>query len=287
MKTISILISILFTSHNLLASEMVGALSASQGGTGRAAVEATEAIYLNPASLALVDGFHTGLSYQTGFLSDDISRNTYGVTFTDATEGIMMPGSFSYRRHAINSQGSRFSENEFRGALGYRILPRLSMGLGVSHLRATTSDGTEFNQTNLDLGLLIGLTPDWGLSFSGENLVDQTGDQDLPLALRRLSRVAVGTQYEFERKIRFRYEALMPLYLENTQLLAHRFGMGFDLANRFALNAGYSVDDAIEQNWASVGFGWMGPRLKLAYSYQTESRSDLGVRHLVDLWVDI
>ena len=268
------------------ASEMISALSASQGGTGRAAVEATEAIYLNPASLALVQGFHTGFGYQTGFLSKDVSRNTYSVTLADATKDIMFPGSFGYRRHSINAQGRRFSENEFRAGLGYRLMPRLSLGLGANHLRATTSAGVEHNQTNVDLGVLIGLMPQWGLSFSGENLVDRS-EVDIPEALRRLSRVAIGTQYVHEKSITFRYEALMPLYLENTQLLAHRFGLGFDLKNRISLNTGYSVDDSLSQNWTSLGFAWKGPRLKLAYSYQVEDRSSLGSRHLVDLWVDI
>ena len=285
MKKLPLVTLFLFFAEVSLATEMVGALSAGMGGTGRASVEVNESLYLNPASLALMQGFNTGASYQSGFTSKNISRNTYSVALSDATEGVMLPGAFGYRRHNINGQGLRFKENEFRGGAAYRINDRVSFGLGVSHLRAENQTGVEFNQTNINSGILIGLQPNWGLSLTGENLLE--GKEDLPPALVRLSRVALGTQYVHERTITFRYEALMPLYMENSQFLGHRAGIGFSLKTSFGLNLGYSVDDALAQNWSSIGLSWKGPRLKLAYSLQRENRSDLGTRHLVDLWLDI
>lgn len=272
-------------SLQLMATEMVGAISAGMGGTGRAAVEPNESLYLNPAALALLRDFHTGFSYQSGFLAQDISRNTYSVTMTDATKEILFPGGFSYRRHNINGRGQRYKENEFRGGLGYRVTDRFSMGLGVSHLRALDPAGADVNQTNVDVGLLIGLRPEWGLSFSGENLIK--GGEDIPVALQRLSRAALGTQYIYQRTFTLRYEALMPLYLRESQFLGHRMGLGIGVQRGFGLNLGYSVDDSIGQNWSSVGILWKGPRLKIAYSFQNEDRANLGVRHLVDLWVDL
>ena len=285
MKFLILIFSSLLFSFNVFATEMVGALSAGQGGTGRAAAEGSETVYLNPAGLALLNQFYTAVSYQSGFTGKDISRNTYSLTFTDGTKGTLLPGALGYRRHQISERGIHYKENEFRGGLGYRLNDRISMGLAATHLRAESQRGENYSQTNFDLGFLFGLMPNWGLSFSGENLLE--AKDNIPVALRRFSRLALGTQYVFERSLTFRYEALMPLYTENTQLLAHRLGLGIDMKGNFGLNAGFSVDDEQAQNWSSIGLSWRGPRLQLAYSLQQENRSGLGTRHLIDLWVDI
>ena len=267
------------------ATEMVGALSAGQGGTGRAAVEGSESLYLNPASLALMNKFYSAISYQSGFTQKDVSRNTYSITFTDATDSAFLPGALGYRRHQISDRGIHYKENEFKAGAAFRLTDRVSAGFGGSYLSAESQLGDNHSQYNLDGGLLFGLLPNWGLSLSGENLLKQ--DEALPLALRRISRVAMGTQYVFQHMVTLRYEALMSLYTENTQLLGHRAGFGINMRGNFMFNAGYSVDDARAQNWGSVGLAWRGPRLKLAYSVQKEDRSELGTRHLIDLWMDI
>lgn len=284
MLLIKIIITLLFVA-NAQATEMVGALSAGMGGTGRAAAESTDSLFLNPAGIALMGGFYSGMAYQSGFTAKDVSRNTYGITMTDATKGVFLPGSFGYRRHKINLHGQNLNEDEFKVGLGYRLTPRLSLGLGGSYLRAQNDAGQKFKQHNLDFGMLMGLQPNWGLSLTGENLIEQS--EVIPLGLKRSSRVALGTQYVFRRAITFRYESLLPLYIENTQLLGHRFGLGVLMRKDIYLNGGFSVDDAAAQNWSSIGVAWKGPRLKIAYSFQKEGRSDLGTRHLVDLWVDI
>lgn len=267
------------------ATDLVGAISGGMGGTGRAAVETNESLFLNPAAIALFDKFYTGFSYQSGFTDTNISRNIWGITMTDGTPGIMFPGAFSYRRHHINDQGRVTRENEFKAGMGFRWHSRVSLGLGVSHLRAVAYDGEKITQNNVDFGFLFGLRPNWGLSLSGENLIE--AKDDVPQALLRPSRAALGTQYVMDRRVTFRYEALMPLYTENDSLLAHRAGLSIATRGHFFLNGGYSVDDNRQENWSSVGFTWKGPRLKLAYSVQTESRSGLGTRHFVDLWTDI
>jgi hypothetical protein len=225
------------------------------------------------------------MSYLSGFTGQDVSRNTLSLTMTDGTKGLMFPGSFSYRRHKVSDQGRHFTENEFRGGFGVRINPRLSVGVAAAHLNAEGPGGLGFSQTQFDVGMLIGLQPDWGLSITGENLIE--GEANVPESLRRPSQVAIGTQYIFERAITARYEVLRPIYLDNSGLLAHRFGVSFQMKGHFALNGGYSVDDTLGQNWATVGVAWRGPRLKLAYSLQNEARSGLGNRHFVDLWLDI
>lgn len=275
----------LFFSFQVHATEMVGALSAGMGGTGRAAIQSNESLYLNPASIALVDKFYSGASYQSGFLSEGISRNTYSINLTDGTADTMFPGSLGYRRHRISDYGQQYSEDEFKVGMGYRITQRMSLGLAGSYLKAVDEGQTIHKQTNLDLGFLVGLSPSWGVSLSGENLLK--AKSDIPAALQRRAQAALGTQYIYKSYIITRYEVLLPLHTENTDELAHRFGLGFTLRGDFLLNLGYSVDDNVSQNWSSAGLAWMGPRLRLAYSFQKEERMGLGTRHLVDLWFDL
>ncbi len=263
---------------------MVGAVSAALGGTGRAAVESNESLYLNPAGIALLDGFYTGFFLQQGFVDRDISRRSYGITLSDGTEGLVFPGSLGFRRNTINQGSAQFKENEFKAGFSHRLTQRVSLGLGASFLRARDPDGIVYSQNNLDLGTLIGLMPNWGLSISGENLIK--AESRIPHALVRNSYVAVGTQYILTGFFTFRYEALLPLYLQQQQYLAHRAGASITMAGDFHLNTGFSIDDSRRQNWTSVGVAWRGPRLKFAYAYQTEGRQGLGERHLIDMWLD-
>ena len=283
MKWISSLLLIVLC-HSSQATEMVGAISAGMGGTGRAAVESIESLYLNPASLALIEEFHFGAAYQTGFLHQDISRNTYSVNLSDGTKGVMFPGSLGYRSHKITQGGESFKEQEIKIGFGHRLTERINIGLAYTYLDGEGRAGAAHKQHNVDAGALVGLMPNWGLSLTGENLIKR--DENLPLAFQRPSRIALGTQLIVRSILVARYEVLTPLYENRSDLLTHRFGMGALLKSNFMLNLGYSVDDLSQQNWASGGLVWRGPRLKLAYSIQNESRQQLGNRHLVDLWLD-
>lgn len=284
MKWTSVVL-IFMISFQSRASEMVGALSAGMGGTGRTAVQSSEAVYLNPASLALMNRFFTGISYQTGFTQKDVSRTSYSLVLTDGTPGLMFPGSFGFRRNRVRSAGVEYSENEYRGGLGYRLHPRVSLGIGLSYLDAAGPALGVFEQWNGAVGALFGLTPNWGLSLTGENLIKP--NEQIPEPLRRNSRLSLGTQYVHEHYLTLRYEVTSPLYVKNSQYFGHRAGVSIGMTNDFALSGGYSADDALEQNWSSLGLAWIGPRLRVAYSYQNEERQGLGVRHLVDLWCDI
>lgn len=264
---------------------MVGALSAGMGGTGRAAVQSNESLYLNPASIALMSQFYAGAAYQSGFVQKNTTRSTYSVNLTDGMPGTLFPASLGYRRHRISAPHESWDENEIKLAFGYRITDRLSFGGGWTHLRAEDEFSRRVKQNNGDLGFLYGLQPNWGLSINVENFVDNK-DPQRPQSLQRLSQWAVGTQYIFEHFLTARYEGLVPLYQDN-QKIGHRMGLGVALKSYFHMSFGYSVEDSIAQNWTSGGLAWMGPRLKIAYSYQTESRSGLGDRHLVDLWFDL
>lgn len=280
-----LIISLCFWSFRLQATDLVGAISAGMGGTGRAGAVANETLFLNPAALTLFDRFYVGSSYQSGFLSKDISRNTYSLIMTDGTPDLIFPGALAYRRHSINSAGIHYTENEFRGGVGYRFSERINIGVAGKYLKAEQQNGSHYSQTNFDAGMLVGVLPNWGFSLSAENLV--RARSTLPQALQRRSRVALGTQLILDRVITLRYEALMPLHTEKTQVSGHRLGASVVMKASFLLLAGYSLDDATGQSWSSIGLGWQGPRLKLAYSMQNEQRAGLGTRHFVDLWFDL
>ena len=265
---------------------MIGAKSAGMGSTGRAAVEAVESLYLNPASIALMRDFHLGTSYQTGFLGKDLSRNTYSFTATDASPGVLFPASFGYRMHSLNMAGQSAEEQEFRLATGLRLGKRLSVGLGGSYITSDVGGGRVFRQGNLHAGVLFALMSNWGFSLTADGLLDAS-DKSRPEALDRPRQWALGTQYLMGRMLRFRWEALAPLEAAQRWDFAHHVGVGVLMQSNFSLNLGYSVDDLLGQNWGSAGLAWEGPRLKIAYSFQRESRQELGTRHLVDLWLDI
>lgn len=268
------------------ANPMVGAISAGMGGTGRAGIQNNESLYLNPATIALLGKTYAGGSYLSGYQNRNVTRSTYSVVLTDAGDDLIFPGSLGYRRHNIGSPTANYVENDFKVGLARRLHDRLSIGFGFNHLIGEHEEsGTRITQNNADVGLLIGLQPNWGLSVTGENLIKASNN--VPEELRRASQVAIGTQVVIHHFVTGRYELLMPLYTNTNAHLGHRAGVGISLEGYMSLSGGYSIDDYLGQNWMSVGLGWLGPRLKVAYSYQNEQRQKLGDRHLVDLWFDI
>ena len=88
------LLFLFFSAHG---DPMAGAVSAAMGGTGRAAVEEGESVFLNPAALALMDRVYFGVGHQKGSLKG-VHRDLYSVTLTDGT-----PGSVVFRCIGLSS----------------------------------------------------------------------------------------------------------------------------------------------------------------------------------------
>ena len=275
---------LLFSFFSAHGDPMAGAVSAAMGGTGRAAVQEGESVFLNPAALALMDRVYFGVGYQRGSLKG-VHRDLYSVTVTDGTPGLLFSGALAYRRHRIRYQESSFSENEFRVGLGYRFSERLSMGLSFNHWKTENPSGVSLRKDNADVGLLLGLKPNWGLSLVGENLFSKNSNSfNLP---GKQSRISLGTQYIYLGFWTFRYEILQTMFVEQKQSPKHRVGMAFGLQSHFYLNLGFSMEDHSDRNWVSAGLSWRGPRLKLAYGLQSEQGQNPGQRHLIDLWFDL
>ncbi len=273
-----------FTAHSHF---MAGSISASMGGTGRAGVQGNESLFLNPAALAFLDHFYMGVGYQSGFLLRDVHRESYGGILIDSTPELIASGALAYRRHRIRQgKKQRFMEDEFKLGLAYALSAKLSLGLAATHLKAKneTNMNREIEQTNGDVGLLLALTPHWNLSLVGENILDR--DSKVPVALIRESLISLGTQYIYKLFLTLRYEILHPME-KNSSLFSHRMGLGMKLQSYFHLNVGLALDEHSGQTRVTAGFSWLGPRLKLAYAFQSERKQRLGDRHLVDLWFDI
>jgi len=280
-----LLIALFFTALSAPGSQLVGASTAGLGGAGTAAVENIDSLYLNPAALASNTKLNFGSGYIFGSLVPGVSRETYSITMSDGSPGVAIPGAFGYRYHRVGIGEQTYREQEFRGGFALRLHRIVSLGLGLSHI-SSQGDVWQFRQKNADVGLLVNVKRQWGLSLVAEGLVKPK--DNLPEALRRQTRWGLGSHVNVMRILDLRYDVKSALHNEvNGDRFVHRVGLGFLLRGFFQLNFGASFDDILEQNWLTTGVVFTGPKLKVGYSIQNEDRMGLGMRHFVDLWLDL
>lgn len=265
---------------------MLSAKSSALGGAGRAAVESVDSLYLNPAGIGLLNSYYFGSGYAYGSLSPGVARETFAFTLTDGTPGVMVPGSLGYRYHRVHMDQQDFKEHEFRAGFGRKLGNRFSVGAAYTNIRSEGDQGLVYRQNNADVGVLFMATEAVSFSLTGEGLIKQ--DAEIPVGLQRTSRWGLGTLFKLEQLLQLRYDVLSPLYAKvREDRFIHQVGLGLTMRGYFTVNLGFINDDVLENNWYTAGLVWEGPRLKLGYSLQNETRAGLGTRHLVDLWLDI
>ena len=282
-----LLLIILINFPLIVSAQTLSSKSSGLGGAGRASVESIDSLYLNPAAIGLLDRYYFGSGYYSGLSNMGAERETFSVTLTDGTQGVMLPGGLAYRYHRVGVGNVSYREHELRGGFGVKLTKRLSAGGSFTNIRSDAPNADSFRQNNIALGLLLGLTPNWGLAVTGEGLIEQ--DEKLPTELQRASRWGLGTSYQYLKILQLRYDVQSAVHeaVENTGRYSNQVGISLLMRGYFLVNVGFINDDIRGQNWTTGGISWEGPRLKVGYSLQSEDRAGLGVRHFVDLWLNL
>ncbi|MCB0411408.1 MAG: hypothetical protein KDD22_02710, partial [Bdellovibrionales bacterium] len=127
------LVSLLNPNQNYAdAQYLIGPTSAAFGGAGVAAVNGSEAVYINPAALAHAPNFEGSLIYQDGYLAQDTHRTYMGATLIDNSEMVIVPGSLSYLQGSQTNPGGAPSEDQrWQMSFGGFIYRNLALGANV------------------------------------------------------------------------------------------------------------------------------------------------------------
>ncbi|XGC80746.1 hypothetical protein ACES2L_15585 [Bdellovibrio bacteriovorus] len=238
-------------------------ISAATGGTGRAAVEAGDAAFLNPASLVHLRGH---------YLFSSFAENEFAVALSDNTQESAFPASLGYVSKTIELPNDEIVQSDITFSLAEFIADKWSFGI-TGHYFQLKIPGASYSQPNADLGILY--TPE---SHIGWALVVYNAfgkDEDIPEAYRPETSVGGGFNYIYQSRVRFRLDATSKsLYMAGIETYINDFVI---------TRLGYQNNTEDKRELITAGLGFKGPRFALNYAYQGNSQISGDYRHSVDL----
>lgn len=266
---------IIFTTFSILFSSIVfaqthyGAISAAAGNAGVAAVELTDGIRLNPATLPFYPMKQIVLSYE---------KDQQTALIADNGREALFPAGVYYSQ----GEDDTFKNKSFHLVLGYQLFKNLSLGADVyrSELK-TKSNGQNFKQMKADFGVFMRVNSFFnaGLALKGTPLEDTDLPDTVDKAVFLTGGVALSYKNFFQLKADVEKQTEQAV---DSDRLAFRLGIETYLNEWIIARVGYINDNIREYNTFTAGLGFAGPQFGLHYAYQ-EKASDGDSLHVVDL----
>ncbi len=275
---------ILISLFIFLTSAQVGSVSDAMGGAGIAGAHPYESAILNPAALIEFKTKYFGMQQRKADLGPSLEQDQYSFFFTDAGEMSAVPGTVFYRQRSNKFLDQKVREQHLQISGAAALTQKLAVGLSGYKIKTDLMSGEDYNQYNADLGAYWLALPDLAIGgvFRG---VMGSKNTVWPLS-QVLPTIGSGAEYRFFEMFKVRYDVNYVLEQNGNKRFRHQVGGEVRYDFLLALRAGFSQDDRLGENRLTLGAGWDGPRLKVAYSYQKEDRKDLGDAHSVDMWFD-
>jgi hypothetical protein len=275
----------LILSFSISANAYVGSVSAATGEAGRAAVEASETPYGNPASLAFLSGYYFAAGFGAAKKSVGGTAQDLAVSLTDNMRDTVLATSLSYVQNTNrpDSQSEEALSRQFKLSFGNFLRPGFAFGLAVNHKDDRLLE-SRFAQTNLQSGFLWAPNRDFGAALVMDNLLPPA--QNVPLAYRLKKTTAFGASYNYKRFVRLKGD----LISEDNNSFGKptlAFGMESYMNRWLILRWGLQRNNLEEANLYTGGLGFVGPRFGLHYAYLSSPQNESLSRHSVDLAVPI
>lgn len=258
----------------------VSSISAATAGAGRAAIEALDVPFMNPAAIAFAKGYHfsTGLSKYSSQLGSD--QEEMSVLLSDNTRDTVVPTSLAYVQKRDLDPSIDWNQKDVRLSLGNFLGPRQALGFGLTY-RQDRLNSISTQQMAMTVGSIFGVTKDLGVALVFENALLLSG---APVGRETLAPLtAVGLSYNLGKMLRMRLDLTTE---RNNSLNRPRIAGGIEnYWNRWIIfRLGAARDAELEESMWSTGLGFDGPRFGIHYAFQSvESRVERDFRHSVDL----
>jgi hypothetical protein len=267
----------------------IGPATSALGGSGRAAVDAAESGWLNPAALVHIHSYHFAVSSQQSHRDAGDGYSDFGVMLADGGEEKIAAGSFSFvQRKTLRGGAGAVSadQRDFQFSMaGFFPGRSLSMGLTYRRLIHEQPGGFDVTQDNFAIGFLYPMTEKFGLALTGHDLAGAS-DSVAPEA-RMIPTVGVGMHFVPHEILHVRADLVRPLEANDDGRNNVHFGIESWFQKEFAFRLGSAWLEARNENWLTTGIGFKGPRLSFGYSFEKEIRSNDGSRHTFDLWLPL
>jgi hypothetical protein len=269
---------LIFFSVTVYAQNYEGAVVSGNGGAGRAAVDAPESLYMNPATVVHLKNRYLTLGLGQFRQDPNIEGDSFSASISDGTPESSIPASLGYAQNSIDMDGmGKVLHKVFQFSLAGFIAPRLSLGVGLHHKEQTT-DVEKYSQNNADIGLLYTPFDNFGVGLVSYDLF--AASSKVPESLRNKASQGLGLNYIYKNFIRLRLDFLM-----SDSDLSSMLGFESYVSEFFVLRAGYRNDAHSELNKTSLGFSFVGPRFAIHYAYLMGTSSQKLTQHAVDFSV--
>ncbi len=265
-KKLPVFFLIYATAISAKAQVFNGSVSSAIGGTGRAAVQAGDAMYMNPATIVHLRGRHLYSSY---------NKDEFMVNFSDNTQESLIPGAIGYLQQKTRALGQEVKQRAFSLALAEFVMDRMTFGIVGHHFTHKLDGGADYQQTNGDLGFLFAPTATVGLGLVVYNVFGER--KDVPEEIRLKTSVGAGVNYIYKDFIRLRADA--------TSRSVYMAGMESYMSRWIIARFGYQNDTDNKRELWTVGAGFDGPKFGLNYAYQGNPKLSGDYRHSIDLQI--
>jgi hypothetical protein len=298
----SVLISFLFSFAAIdLAkaqpASFTGTASAAMGGAGRAAVEPSESVLLNSATLPHMPNYYIAGHYFMGWDHERGNDRGFAVVISDGNPENIVPGGASFvRTNRDLTNGTHLVEQDIQVALADIVTARLSVGIAAHRFQVKESGPglptrQMSNQDNGKIGLLWVAT-DWlGFAATADDFFPS--NQRVPLENRLIPTYSIGSHVMLEKMFRLRLDLVRPNYrlVSGREVSDGRVDVMAGLESYFqekvAFRLGAQWRESTDQTLLTTGVGIKGPKLSFEYSLERDVRSPTGSRHLFDLWIPL
>jgi len=241
------------------------------GGAGRAAVDAGDVNYLNPAALVHVKG---------RYIYSTVSRDDLSLGLSETSKDVVVPGNFSFfEKKNTDDPNMDIRTQEFRLSLADFVFKRFAMGL-TGIMDTTKLNGASYAQTNGNFGFFYTPTDTIGTALVLYNVFD--APSNVPLILRLQKEMALGFNAIYKNFLRVRFDVLSAPE-NNFGKSAYMAGFETVLNEFLVARVGYKNDINANQELITEGFGFNGPLFVLNYAHQGNMKGAEFDRHSIDL----
>lgn len=267
------------------ANAYVGSVSSGTAQAGRAAIEASETPFGNPASLAYLRGYYFTAGFGSAHQSTNGRTQDLAVGLIENMKTTVVPTALSYSQASNRPEGATEDVygKSFKLSFGNFVRPGFAFGLAINHENTKISD-VQHSQTNLQTGFLWAPNKDFGAALVLDNLIPPS--VDVPEIYRLKQTIALGTSYNFKRFVRFKGDLISA---SNQTFGKPTLALGMEsYMNRWMiLRWGVQRNNEQAAYLYTGGLGFIGPKFGLHYAYENSPQNESLTRHSVDLAVPI
>lgn len=268
-----VLMSLYFISSFAHAQSFSSAATDAVAGAGRAAVEAGDVNYLNPAGLVHLKG---------RYIYSTLSKEDLSFSLSESSREVVVPASLSYlQRKQKDSTDQDVKWQDVRLSLADFVFEKLSMGV-TGTMTTVDYKNSSYNQTNGHIGFFYTPTDHFGLAYVFYNVFG--GRDTVPEEVRDESQMAVGLNYIYRNLIRYRFDVLSAKN-DNFGKPAYMMGLESILNEWMEFRLGYKNDILAGQELFTQGLGFNGPIFSLNYAHQGSIKGANFDRHSIDLLI--